>query len=95
MRGVANDWIKSYLTSRKQFVNIDGHVSDLLDVTCGILQGSILSPRLFVLYVNDICNVSKLAKFILFTVNSNICCVGCNLLELRDMLNRELAKLCT
>ena len=46
--GVANDWIRSYLSNRKQFVHIDGCVSQLLDVTCGVLQGSILGPRLFV-----------------------------------------------
>ena len=66
VRGVANDWIKGYLTNRKQFVNIDGYVSELLDVTCGVPQGSILGPGLLVLYVNDICNVSKPVKFILF-----------------------------
>ena len=79
MRGVANDWIKSYLSNRKQFVNIDGCVSELLDVTCGVSQGSILGPRLFVLYVNDICNISTLVKFILFVDDTNIFCAGNNL----------------
>ena len=43
---------------------------------------------------NDICNVSKLVKLILFVDDTNIFCAGCNLLELLDMLNRELTKLC-
>ena len=94
VHGIANDWIKSYLSNRKQFVNIDGCVSELLDITCGVPQGSILRPRLIVHYVNDICNVSNLVKFILFDDDANIFCAGNNLLELRDMLNRELAKLC-
>ena len=54
----------------------------------------ILGPRLFVLYVNDICNVSTLVKFILFADDTNLFCASNNILELRDMLNRELAKLC-
>ena len=34
--GVASDWVKSYLSNRKQFVNIDGCSSELLDVICGV-----------------------------------------------------------
>ena len=42
-------WLKSYLSNRKQFVNIDGCSSELLDVICGVPQGSILGPTLFIL----------------------------------------------
>ena len=55
VRGVGNDWIKSYLTTRKQFVEINGCTSELLNVTSGVPQGSILGPKLLVLFV--ICNV--------------------------------------
>ena len=94
VRGVVNYWIKSYLSDRKEFVNIDGSVSELLYVTYGVPQESILGHILIVLYVNDICNVLNLIKFILFADDTNILCAGYNLLELRDMLNRKLAKLC-
>ena len=76
MRGVGNDWIKSYLTNTKQFVEINGCASELLNVTHGVPQGSILDSKLFVLYINDICNVSKLAKSILFADDTNIFCAG-------------------
>ena len=72
--GVGNDWIESYLTNRKQFVEINGCASELLNVARGVPQGSILGPQLFVLYINDICNVSKLAKFILFADDTYILC---------------------
>ena len=52
------NWIKDYLTGRKQCVDLDGEVSPWLDVKLGVPQGSILGPILFLLYVNDInkCN---------------------------------------
>ena len=81
VRGAASDWLKSYLSNRKQFVNIDGCSSELLDVICGVPQGSILGPTLFILYVNDICNVSNLVKFILFADDTNVFCAGDNQLE--------------
>ena len=87
-------WVKSYLSNRKQFVNIDGCSSELLDFICGVPQGSVLGPTLFILYINDICNVSKFVKFILFADDTNVFCAGDNQLELECMLNRELAKLC-
>ena len=94
VRGAASDWLKSYLSNRKQFVNIDGCSSELLDVICGVPQGSILGPTLFIIYINDICNVSNLVTFILFADDTNVFCAGDNKLELECMLNRELAKLC-
>ena len=93
VRGVASDWVKSYLSNRKQFVNFDGCSSELLSVICGVPQGSILGPTLFILYINDICNVSNLVKFILFADDTNVFCAGDNQLELECTLNRELAKL--
>ena len=47
VRGVENGWIKSYLTNRKQFDEINGSALELLNVTRGVPQGSILGPKLF------------------------------------------------
>ena len=45
--GVSNKWLQNYLTNRKQYVLIDDHSFDLLDMTCGVPQCSVLGPILF------------------------------------------------
>ena len=93
VRGVANKWLASYLSNRKQYVSIDECNSDLLNVLCGVPQGSILGPKLFILYVNDICNISKIPKFVLFADDTTIFCSGPDDMQLSRDLSNELDKL--
>ena len=66
IRGVALDWFRSYLSGRKQFVNFKGINSNILEVNCGVPQGSVLGPLLFIIYTNDLPNTIKYSKCILF-----------------------------
>jgi len=49
-------WFRSYLSSRTQQVVVDGCSSEVHPVTSGVLQGSILGPLLFSIYMNSITN---------------------------------------
>ena len=93
IRGISNDWIKSYLENRKQFVQYDDAISDCKEILCGVPQGSILGPKLFILYINDICNISEIMKFVLFADDTNILCKHENYVSLCELVNVELSKL--
>jgi len=90
IRGIALDWIKNYLSNRKQYVQFNDICSNLNTINCGIPQGSILGPLLFILYINDISNSSQLLKFILFADDTNIFYSCRDLNNLGTTLNNEL-----
>ena len=63
IRGPAKDWFESYLKNRHQIVKIGDTLSDKMQIVCGVPQGNILGPILFLLYINDTKNSSKILNF--------------------------------
>ena len=66
IRGIAFDWFSDYLKNRQQFVQFNSCHSSHHFIKCGVPQGFILGPLLFLIYINDMCDVSKVLDFILF-----------------------------
>ena len=53
-RGIVNQWLYSYLSNRTQTTEIGSHISNILNINCGVPQGSVLGPLLFLLYTKCI-----------------------------------------
>ena len=95
MRGIPLQWFKSYLNDRKQFVSVNGHSSSTCNITCGVPQGSVLGPLLFLIYINDLPSTSKMLKFFLFADDTNIYFESDDLTRLTKTVNKELEKVKT
>ena len=92
IRGISIDWFKSYLSDRKQYVSVNGSNSSFCNVTCGVSQGSILGPLLFLFYINDLPHASSKSAFYLFADDTNIYYESENLDLLQKVVNKELKK---
>ncbi len=93
IRGLPLQWFSLYLRNRKQFVSIGNVVSDQKSITCGVPQGSVLGPLLFLLYVNDFSKSATSLDFHLFADDSNLFYfTNRNLEVLESNLNERLLK---
>ena len=72
-------WIQNYLAKRKQTVIFHGTNSALKNIICGVPQGSILGPLLFLIYINDVSAVSQVTFPIMFADDKNFFIQGKNL----------------
>ena len=94
VRGIVNDWFSSYLFKRTQTTVINSFISDKEIVPCGVPQGSVLSPLLFLIFINDLPNSSQ--KLIFFYLRMTQTCFM--LIDIpspsRKPFNKELKNVC-
>ena len=93
IRGIANSWLSSYLRERSQYVFYNNENSDAMNICCGVPQGSILGPKLFILYINYMVNISKKFKFIIFADDINLFCTSKDIVSVNVTICNELMKL--
>jgi hypothetical protein len=93
IRGVANNWIRSYLCERSQYVCYDGEKSSVKSISCGVPQGSILGPLLFLVYINDLSKISNNLFMLMYADDTNIFLCGKRLRDLEILMNTELSSL--
>ena len=93
IRGICNDWFKSYLSDRKQFVSISGYNYDLMPVDCGVPQGSVLGSLLFLIYINDLHKAIQYCKVHEFADDTNLFHTSKSLKKLNKLVNRDMKHL--
>ena len=84
------EWFRSYLSNRKQFISYDDFKTNMKIVKCGISQGSILGPLLFLILVNDLNNSTKVLDLVRFADDTNLFCSDNNMKTLSETANQEL-----
>ena len=90
VRGQTLEWFKSYLSNRSQAVFINGVLSEHEQIKCGVPQGSILGPLLFLIYINDLSSIIGIATTRMYANDTNLTFTACNIPELQEQMSVDI-----
>ena len=90
IRGICHDLMKSYLSDRKQHVKIANFLSEPRTVLCGLPQGTVLAPILFITFLNDLLTLNIKGKIISFADDTSVFYSGNSWDEIRQTATKEL-----
>ena len=91
LAGAVFNWFKSYLSDRTQKCYVNGHLSNNRTLLCGIPQGTILGPLLFLLYINDLPNCIEHSQARMYADDTNLTFASNNIDHKNYHLNHDLA----
>ena len=90
IRGILNDWFKSYLSNRNQYVSINSFDSDLSTINGGVPQICVLGPFLFLLFINDLNQAIKFYKVHHFADDTNLLYLSNSIKKLNKLVYVDL-----
>ena len=93
IQGTALDWFKSYLTNRTQRCLVNGSLSRICSLKCGVPQGTILGPLLFLIYINDLPNCLTSCQPRMYADDTHITYAGVDVNSIQLNLNHDLDNL--
>ena len=84
------NWFASYLTERTQKTFVDGVLSDTSTIKCGIPQGSILGPLLFIIYINDLPSCDLYSKVRMYADDTSLTVAHSDEYTQEQLMNHDL-----
>ena len=90
---VSNGWFKSHLSNHNHYVSINVYEFGLAALNCGVPQGSVQGPLLFLLYINDLNQAVRFCKVHHFADETNLLCLSNSIKKLNKLVNADLKHL--